>query len=326
MKSFNTIATNLGLPEKSGLLLDFPNHWNSTYLMITEALKYKVVLNNYASENAEATPTEGEWINAEVICAFLKAFEEATKAVSADRKPTAHLFLHMILCIRNALKDPQWKVNVTMEILADIMSTKFNKYWEESKLNDVLVIATVLDPTKKLDYLDFFYEKYCDNVNDIEKNVEYIKDMMKLYFENYEEHAKRSSERSSVSRQAGLCQGSPVLGKRKLDEEFAWYKSRRRAYVQPKSELDMYLDEQSESSNENFDIFLWWKTDAEKYPVLSTMARDFLAIPLSTVSSESAFSCSGRILGDTQTSLKPTSLEALVCGKDWLIKNPNKEG
>jgi hypothetical protein len=196
VQSFNTLATNLGLPEKSGLLLDFPNRWNSTYLMITEALKYKVVLNNYASESAEPTPTEGEWTNAEVICAFLKAFEEATKAVSADRKPTAHLFLHMILCIRNALKDPQWKLNVTMEILADIMSTKFNKYWEESKLNDVLVIATVLDPTKKLDYLDFFYEKYCDNVNDIEKNVEYIKDTMKLYFEKYEERAKRSSERS----------------------------------------------------------------------------------------------------------------------------------
>lgn len=96
--------------------------------------------------------------------------------------------------------------------------------------------------------------------------------------------------------------------------------------MQPKSELDIYLDEQSESSNENFDIFLWWKTNAEKYPVLSTMARDFLAIPLSTVSSESAFSCGGKILGDTQTSLKPTSLEALVCGKDWLIIIPNKEG
>ncbi|KAM0828082.1 hypothetical protein ACQ4PT_067784 [Festuca glaucescens] len=49
------------------------------------------------------------------------------------------------------------------------------------------------------------------------------------------------------------------------------------------------------------------------------MARDFLAIPLSTVASESAFSCGGRILGDTRSSLTPEMLQALVCAKDWLF-------
>ena len=43
------------------------------------------------------------------------------------------------------------------------------------------------------------------------------------------------------------------------------------------------------------------------------MARDFLAIPLSTVPSESAFSLGGRILGESRSSLTPEMLEALVC-------------
>jgi len=73
------------------------------------------------------------------------------------------------------------------------------------------------------------------------------------------------------------------------------------------------------ADNNSFDILVWWKTHAEKYPVLSTMARDFLAIPLSTVSSESAFSLGGRILGEARSSLTPEMLEALVCGKDWLF-------
>ena len=51
-----------------------------------------------------------------------------------------------------------------------------------------------------------------------------------------------------------------------------------------------------------------------------TVSRDFLAIPLSTVSSESAFSCGGRILGDHRSSLTPEMLEVLVCAKDWLFK------
>jgi hypothetical protein len=44
--------------------------------------------------------------------------------------------------------------------------------------------------------------------------------------------------------------------------------------------------------------------------------------------SESAFSCDGRILGDTRSSLNPEMLEALVCAKDWLYKpkQTNNEG
>jgi hypothetical protein len=49
------------------------------------------------------------------------------------------------------------------------------------------------------------------------------------------------------------------------------------------------------------------------------MARDFLLIPLSAVSSESAFSLGGRILGEARSLLTPQMLEALVCRKDWLF-------
>jgi hypothetical protein len=52
--------------------------------------------------------------------------------------------------------------------------------------------------------------------------------------------------------------------------------------------------------------------------VLAHLARDALAIPISSVASESAFSTSGRILDDFRTSLTPFMLEALVCGQDWL--------
>jgi hypothetical protein len=48
------------------------------------------------------------------------------------------------------------------------------------------------------------------------------------------------------------------------------------------------------------------------------MARDVLAIPISTVAAESAFSTSGCILDDFCTSLTPFILECLVCTQDWL--------
>uniref|UniRef100_A0A453AHB8 HAT C-terminal dimerisation domain-containing protein n=1 Tax=Aegilops tauschii subsp. strangulata TaxID=200361 RepID=A0A453AHB8_AEGTS len=48
------------------------------------------------------------------------------------------------------------------------------------------------------------------------------------------------------------------------------------------------------------------------------MARRFLPIPASSVSSESTFSTGGRILDDYRSSLKPYMVEALVCGGSYI--------
>ena len=85
-----------------------------------------------------------------------------------------------------------------------------------------------------------------------------------------------------------------------------------------KSELDKYLSEDTEDRNKKIDILVWWKDNAPRLPVLAHLARDVLAIPVSTVASESGFSTSGRILDDFHTSLTPFIVEALVCAQDWL--------
>ena len=52
------------------------------------------------------------------------------------------------------------------------------------------------------------------------------------------------------------------------------------------------------------------------------MAKDILAIPLSTVASESAFSTGGRVLDVFRSSLAPNTVEALIYAQDWLKKSP----
>ena len=48
------------------------------------------------------------------------------------------------------------------------------------------------------------------------------------------------------------------------------------------------------------------------------MARDVLAIPVSTVASESAFSTGGRVLDSFRSSLSAKVVESLICTQDWL--------
>ncbi|KAK2655688.1 hypothetical protein Ddye_008740, partial [Dipteronia dyeriana] len=47
---------------------------------------------------------------------------------------------------------------------------------------------------------------------------------------------------------------------------------------------------------ENFDILYWWKEREKHFPVLSIIAKQILATPVSTVVVEQEFSAGGNIL------------------------------
>jgi hypothetical protein len=51
--------------------------------------------------------------------------------------------------------------------------------------------------------------------------------------------------------------------------------------------------------------------------VLSILAKDVLSVPVSTISSESAFSLTGRIIEESRRRLSPETVEMLNCIKDW---------
>jgi hypothetical protein len=85
-----------------------------------------------------------------------------------------------------------------------------------------------------------------------------------------------------------------------------------------RSELDIYLSEAIIEEEGNFDVLRWWKLNAERFPTLYRLARDVLAVPVSTVASESAFSTGGRVLDEFRSSLTPKLVEALICTQDWL--------
>ena len=51
--------------------------------------------------------------------------------------------------------------------------------------------------------------------------------------------------------------------------------------------------------------------------MFSQLTRDVLTIPVSTVSSESAFSMAGRILDERRSRLTSEMVEVLICLKDW---------
>ena len=55
------------------------------------------------------------------------------------------------------------------------------------------------------------------------------------------------------------------------------------------------------------------------------MARDILSVPLSTVSSKSCFSLTGRIIEERRWRLSPKTVEMLIYLKDWELGEKRKQ-
>ncbi|KAL8468742.1 hypothetical protein ACS0TY_031804 [Phlomoides rotata] len=100
--------------------------------------------------------------------------------------------------------------------------------------------------------------------------------------------------------------------------EFDLYASiRKRKSV--RSVLDQYLEDDVLPRTSDFDVLAWWKFNRGKYPILHQIARDVLAIHVSTVASESAFSTSGRLISPHRSRLHHKTVQALMCAQNWIL-------
>ena len=85
-------------------------------------------------------------------------------------------------------------------------------------------------------------------------------------------------------------------------------------------EVDHYLEDDPLPEDPEFDILYWWKTN-NNYPTMRKIARDILAIPVSTVASESAFSMGGRVVSEHRSRLHSDTVEALMCLQNWIMQD-----
>jgi len=288
--------------------------------MLEEAIQYKDALTHYADLQNIQSPNLEQWNLTERVWKFLKIFSDTTKVFSQYNSVSAHKYVEEVWGIREVLLDEKNRRDKFLKVLCDDMKTKFDKYWDEP--NKVLLVASLLDPRYKLTFLKYCLMKvYGEEGADIKANYALI--WFKEYYSHYESMLQRSSQ-SNISSSPEVGGSASMLsslsGKRKLGLEFALFKQKSRPHRSRRSEVDTYLEDSLVPlrEGEEFDVLRWWKRNQDQYPILAKMARDFLAIPLSTVASESTFSTAGMVIDKYRSSLSSETVEALICAKDWL--------
>jgi len=90
--------------------------------------------------------------------------------------------------------------------------------------------------------------------------------------------------------------------------------------VNGKYELDLYLTETPLEPKffPKLDILSYWKDRQERYPNLCRLTCEVLSIPMTTVTSESAFSIGARVLNKYSASLLPSNVQTLILTQNWI--------
>jgi len=84
------------------------------------------------------------------------------------------------------------------------------------------------------------------------------------------------------------------------------------------TELEHYLELPIDDEAEPL---LWWQAHESEFPILSSMARDYLTIQATSVASEHAFSIAGNTITKTRNRLLAETARACLCVKSWLDNN-----
>ncbi|XP_010906914.1 zinc finger BED domain-containing protein RICESLEEPER 2 [Elaeis guineensis] len=334
-EKFAEIALQLEIPSTKTLSLDVTTQWNTTYLMLVAALEYKQAFTvlETCDDNYNEAPSTEDWKKVEIVCTYLKLLYDSANIIMATADPTANIFFHEAWKIQLELTNATLNEDVLVSSFAKEMHEKFDKYWKDCSL--VLAIAVVMDPRFKLKLVEFSFSKiygadavrYINVVNDSihELYLEYVAQPLPLT-PAYEEQGEVTTSNINGNENGsgiGNDNNRPTTLVSNGDglQDFDLYLSEMAVNQPTKSELEQYLEESLVPRIQEFDILNWWKLNNLKYPTLSKLARDVLAIPMSMVSTGSSIFASGtgsRVLDDYRSSLRPETVEALFCAKDWL--------
>lgn len=222
-----------------------------------------------------------------------------------------------------------------MKTKATSMKDKFSKYWDGlENINKLLIIASVFYPRKMMKFatlcFEILYGKGCSKSKELLKTVS---DVMENLFDEYNLTYKSRIERFSAKKWSASQVGS-VNKNHDADEIVdkvivGAYETMDVVYSQlvneegcddTSNELSIYLSENVENPKANnlktnYDVLSWWRVNTPKILVLSELARDLLAMQVSSVASEACCSTSGCIVSPQRSYLTHYMIEVLMCTK-----------
>ncbi|XP_059291260.1 zinc finger BED domain-containing protein DAYSLEEPER-like [Lycium ferocissimum] len=322
-EKFLELKRQLQVPSAKELIVDDQTKWDTTYQMLITASELKEVFSclDTSDPDYKVTPTMDEWKQVEILCAYLKLFFDAANILTSPTYSTADVLFHEVWKIQLDLMQAARGQDHFVRNLTKPLHEKFDKYWNDCNL--VLAVAVVMDPRFKMKIVEFTFNKIYGE--EAESWIKIVDEGVHEVFCDYivqslppppasfvDEANDNFVIKSEFSHEDGFLPNGDTFA------DFDVYLHDIMSNQQMKTELDQYLEESLMPRSQDFDVLGWWRINRSKYPTLSKMASDILSIPVSTVTPDSVFDTVPRDLDRNRSSLRPITLEAISCAKDWL--------
>ncbi|XP_044464487.1 zinc finger BED domain-containing protein DAYSLEEPER-like [Mangifera indica] len=318
-EKFLELKQQLQVPSEKSLSIDDQTKWDTTYQMLVAASELKEVFSclDTSDPDYKEAPSMEDWKLVETLSAFLKPLFDSANILTTTTSPTAIIFFHEAWKIhsdltRSVTNEDPFVIDVTKAMLE-----KIDIYWKDCCF--ALAIAVVMDPRFKMKLVEFSFTKLYGE--DAPAYIKIVDDGVHELFEEYVTlplpltPTYTEEGNTGVNVMSEESQGGGFLSDNGLTD-FDMYIMETTSQ-QTKSELDQYLDESLLPRVHDFDVLGWWKLNKLKYPMLSKMARDILSIPVSSVTVDSVFDTVNKEMDQYRSSLRPETMEALICAKDW---------
>ncbi|KAF5378354.1 hypothetical protein D9615_002986 [Tricholomella constricta] len=299
--------SEVGTPiAKLMVVRDVRTRWNYTHAMIKRALMLRKAIDAWVKDRLELRPLHikaSEWDLLRDLGSLLEIFTQVTLQMSRTGTPTLswvlpmyeHMIKHLNSFINNAGVLP------ALATAARAGLEKLNTYYTKARGCQYNVIATVLHPCLGISWFRKLGGDRAEKAEILFKHV-------------YEQYCKARPASSQAPVQKTNSSSSF------LDDVCMFGV----ADPEPTSNTQVGEVERFFASAKTFGVgepntpLLWWKHNEREFPIIAKMARDFLAIPGTSVSVERLFSKSRHICTDLRSSLKARTIMQSLLTKVWI--------
>lgn len=252
----------------------------------------------FSCRNLLLSTTEKSAVN--ILHLYLEPLYKITTSLSTSKVPTVGLVLffmdhvfELISSCQNSCRQ-EW-----LKSIADDMAKRARSFCTRA-YNNFTFTAAILDPRIKKELLP-------ENLN-LEKHLE---EARSYFMRNYS-----GSQFPATTNGFGIQETTDESNIVSFAEEIARKRRRRATISHAADELSQFLSEPPLPIATN--VLDWWKANGMRYPRLSAMARDFLAVQGTSVEPEELFTSKGDDAHKRQFCLPYSSMQPFICISSWL--------
>ncbi|POW18923.1 hypothetical protein PSHT_05241 [Puccinia striiformis] len=251
--------------------------------------------------------TSKEWEEVNQLNLILKYFLDLTKSMEGDGPKLPYVLYEYSRVLNYLDKKKLASASSSLVAMFDPMIKITTKYINLAINCNTVILATFLHPAWRMMLFQKCFEAHVPRINDLILQI----------FKDRDAHLKSLwPETPPVDPQSDTNGDAAEVQSDSDGDEFNFYPQDSQA-IEVNTELERYNNGDFPLNKEGC-VLGWWKIHSKDFPVLGSLARDYLACSASSASVERTFSAAAQVCAAGRSGLAIRTIERCISSHMWL--------